>query len=174
MQDAWRAYLELALGVTEASRKRAERVARDLLGRGEATAAQLQTAAEQLVVASRANREGLARLVRYEVERALNAVGLVTADELAGLTARLRDLERRVDERVGVVPAGPASGPTVQAGAVARKPAAKKPAKKQAAKKPAGKQAAPKQAAKKPAGKKAAPKKATGQSTHPGAGSGTG
>jgi polyhydroxyalkanoate synthesis regulator phasin len=121
MQDAWRAYLELALGVTEASRQRAEKVARDLLGRGEATAAQLQGAAEQLVAASRANRAGLVRLVRFEVERALNAVGLVTADEVAGLSARLRDLERRLDERVDVpaVPVEAAGGPAVHPGASA-------------------------------------------------------
>ena len=42
MQDAWRAYLEMALGLTEAPRKKAQKAAGDLVNRGGATAAQLQ------------------------------------------------------------------------------------------------------------------------------------
>jgi polyhydroxyalkanoate synthesis regulator phasin len=175
MQDAWRAYLELALGVTEASRKRAEKVARDLLGRGEATAAQLQGAAEQLVAASRANRAGLVRLVRFEVERALNAVGLVTADEVAELSARLRDLERRLDERgdVPAVPVEAAGGPAVHPGASAAgstsdrstaKPAATPVTKKAVAKKAVATKQPPGDAtAKKPAARKATAQEATAQ-----------
>jgi hypothetical protein len=55
MQDAWRAYLELALGLTEASKKRAQTAARKLVGSSGATAAQLQTMAEELVSTGLAN-----------------------------------------------------------------------------------------------------------------------
>ena len=39
MQDAWRAYLEMALGLTEAPRKKAQKAVGDLVDRGGATAA---------------------------------------------------------------------------------------------------------------------------------------
>lgn len=94
MQDAWRAYLELAMGVTESSRKRAQTVARKLVGQGGATAAQLQALAEELRSTGLANREAMTKLVRFEVERALGAVGLATADEVASLNERVAELER--------------------------------------------------------------------------------
>ncbi|MDG4838231.1 hypothetical protein O7631_17065 [Micromonospora sp. WMMD967] len=98
MQDAWRAYLELAMGLTEAPRKKAQDVARRLVGSGGATAAQLQALGEELVTTGAANREALTKLVRFEVDRALGAVGLATADEVAELTRRVRDLERQLRE----------------------------------------------------------------------------
>lgn len=118
MQDAWRAYLELVLGLSEASRQKAQQVVRDLVGRGGATAGQIQTAASELLSTSRANRETMVRLVRYEVDRALGAVGLATAEEVATLTARVDELERRLRD----APAEPAAAPA--------KPPAKKVAKK--------------------------------------------
>ncbi|MEU9510571.1 hypothetical protein AB0D32_30305 [Micromonospora sp. NPDC048170] len=96
MQDAWRAYLELAMGLTEAPRKKAQDAVRRLVGSGGATAVQLQTLAEELVSTGAANREALTKLVRFEVDRALGAVGLATADEVAELTRRVRELERQL------------------------------------------------------------------------------
>jgi polyhydroxyalkanoate synthesis regulator phasin len=126
MQDAWRAYLELAFGLTEASRKKAREVARELLGRGEATAAQVQSFVDDLLSTSRTNRDGLVRLVRYEVDRAFGAVGVATSDEVAELTARLRELERRLTEPGPVAATAPSgTGP-------ARKPMAKKAVPKKA------------------------------------------
>src|SRR5256714_1513850 len=93
MQDAWRAYRDLALGLTETSRKKATKVARKLAGRGNATAEQLQSMAEELVSTSLANREALSRLVRFELERALGKVGLATAEQVDALTSRLQGLE---------------------------------------------------------------------------------
>jgi polyhydroxyalkanoate synthesis regulator phasin len=166
MQDAWRAYLELALGVTETSRRKAEKVARDLIGKGGATAAQVQDFVEDLVSASRTNREGLVKLVRYEVDRALGAVGLATADEVAELTDRVRKLEREFHTAGRAAAAATASSagpettgppttparPTVGAAAGAGAKAAKTPAKK-AAKVPA------KKAVRQPAPKKTTAKK---------------
>jgi polyhydroxyalkanoate synthesis regulator phasin len=134
-QEAWRAYLELALGVTEASRKKAQKVAKRLAGKGGATAQQLQSLADNLVSTSLANREALTKLVRFEVDRALGAVGLATADEVAELQRRVQELERQVGA------AGPAArAAAAQAAAAAPAPAAARasagaPAKKAVAKK---------------------------------------
>ncbi|WP_410814797.1 phasin family protein [Micromonospora sp. 067-2] len=115
MQDAWRAYLELAMGLTEAPRKKAQDVARRLVGSGGATAAQLQALGEELVTTGAANREALTKLVRFEVDRALGAVGLATSDEVAELTRRVHDLERQLREARAAEPASaPSAGPTAQ------------------------------------------------------------
>ena len=152
MQDAWRAYLQLALGLTEASRKKAEQVARDLIGRGGATASQMQGMAEELVSTSRANREALAKLVRYEVDRTLGAVGLASADEVGELTERVRRLEHALRE---------ASARAEIAATAAKRAAEEAPAKEAPAKKAPAKKAPAKKAAKQAAGppaKKAAKK----------------
>jgi polyhydroxyalkanoate synthesis regulator phasin len=144
MQDAWRAYLELAYGLTEASRKKAREVARDLLGRGEATAGQVQAFVDDLVSTSRSNREGLVRLVRYEVDRALGAVGLATVDQVADLTARMQDLERRLTAETGPAAAGTGATAAAATATAAKPPVAKKAVvKKAVAKKAVAKKAVP-------------------------------
>lgn len=167
MQDAWRAYLELALGLTEASRRKAEQVARDLLKKGGATASQMQSVVEELVSTSRANREELAKLVRYEVDRALGAVGLATAEDIAQLTSRVRQLERRLAEQPAVAVPPPSTDEDAgQSGAPSAADQAAQPAAAEsaAAARPAKKVA--KKAVKKTTVKKAvkrAPTKATKQ-----------
>jgi polyhydroxyalkanoate synthesis regulator phasin len=166
MQDAWRAYLELAMGLTEASRRKAEQVARDLLGKGGATAGQLQSAAEELLAASRANRENLTKLVRYELDRALGRVGLASSDEVSDLTERVQKLERELRETTeraaaaeaaaGAVPARPvaAAGAKAPAKTTAKKATAKKTtAKKVPAEPAAAAKTTKKTVAKKPARK---------------------
>ncbi|MDG4766393.1 hypothetical protein O7632_20135 [Solwaraspora sp. WMMD406] len=98
MRDAWRTYLELALGLTEASRKKVEQSARSLVGKGGATAAQLQAMVDDVLSAGTANRDALTRLVRVEVDRALGAVGLAKAEEVAALNDRLRRLEQDLEQ----------------------------------------------------------------------------
>ncbi|PSK61649.1 hypothetical protein B0E53_06448 [Micromonospora sp. MH33] len=113
MQDAWRAYLELAMGLTEAPRKKAQDAVKRVVGQGGATAAQLQSLAEELVSTGLANREALTKLVRFEVDRALGAVGLATGDEVAELTRRVHDLERQLREAKATgtpVTAAPSAG----------------------------------------------------------------
>jgi polyhydroxyalkanoate synthesis regulator phasin len=167
MQEAWRAYLDLALGFTEASRKRATKVARKLVGRGGATADQLQSMAEDLVSTSMANRESLIRLVRFELDRALGRVGLATAEEVSQLTKRVRELEEEL--RVahgGAAPAVPAAFDDELAAATASAAAPAKVVRKAVAKKavvgaPATTAAPAKAAPAKAAPAKAAPVKAT-------------
>ncbi|MEV6348493.1 hypothetical protein [Actinoplanes sp. NPDC051851] len=138
MPDAWRAYLDLALGLTEAPRKRAQKVAGDLLTRGGATAVQVQGLVEDLLSAGGANREALTSIVRYEVDRALGRVGLATAEEVAELTGRVHDLERRLREaqaRVSSPEPGTHSAPEAPATAssTVRKAAVKKAVAKKTA-----------------------------------------
>jgi polyhydroxyalkanoate synthesis regulator phasin len=159
MQDAWRAYLELALGLTEASRKKARKVAKELFGKGGATAAQLQNAAAELVSTSQANRETLARLVRYEVERALGALGLATSEEVSDLTGRVQELERKL--RDGTAATGDAA-PAAPARAASKTTVPKTTAKKTVAKKAVAKKTVAKKAvAKKSPARKAPARKAT-------------
>ncbi|MEV1329671.1 hypothetical protein AB0J20_08860 [Micromonospora costi] len=120
MQDAWRAYLELAMGLTEAPRKKAQDVVRRLVGSGGATASQLQALGEELVSTGMANRDALTKLVRFEVDRALGAVGLATAEEVADLTRRVHELERQLREARAAGTAGTGTAP----GATTRQPSA--------------------------------------------------
>ena len=127
MPDAWRAYLEMALGLTETPRKRAQKAVGDLVNRGGATAAQLQGLVEDLLSAGMANREALTNIVRYEVDKALGAVGLATAEEVDELTTRVRDLEKEL-KAARATPA-PVDG-VPGGGAVKAAPAKKTVAKK--------------------------------------------
>lgn len=147
MQDAWRAYLELAMGVTESSRKRAQSVARKLVGQGGATAAQLQALAEELRSTGLANREAMTKLVRFEVDRALGVVGLATQEEVAGLNERVAELERelRATKAAAAGPSAPAPGDTAP-GPDAAETVAKAVAKKAVAKKTPAKRAVAEQA----------------------------
>ncbi len=175
MRDALKNYLALANGLTEVTRQRAEAAARALVAQGEAAAEQVSTLAEDLLAASRANRETVSNLVRTEVDKALSRVGLVTADEVARLQRRLQAVEstvrgvgattsafattaarkatsksagrRAAPFRVG---SGGAAQTSSAATTTVTKPAVKKPAvKKPAVKKPAVKKPAVKKPAKK-------------------------
>ncbi|MFI7026904.1 phasin family protein [Micromonospora sp. NPDC049900] len=167
MQDAWRAYLELAMGLTEAPRKKAQDAVRRLAGSTGATAAQLQTLAEELRSTGAENREALTKLVRFEVERALGAVGLATADEVEELERRVRELERRLRTmtdtavRSGGSEGGSPADVAAEAAetAAAAPPPGPGPAKKAVAKKAVAKKAgAPPPAADQPVAKKAVAK----------------
>ena len=112
-QDAFRGYLDLALGLTEASRKQATKAVRRALGKGGATAEQLQGLADELLKTSTANREAIVALVRTELDRALARVGLAKAEEVADLQARVRELEAelRAARGTGLVDTAPVAAP---------------------------------------------------------------
>lgn len=61
-----------------------------------AYAGRVQEVAEDLLATGRHNRDSLAAIVGLEVDRALERVGLATADEVRQLTDRVRDLEATV------------------------------------------------------------------------------
>src|SRR5215475_7787610 len=111
MQEAMRTYLELAMGLSETSRKRVRKVVKDVVkeavGRSGATAEQVKALTDDLLATNSANREALAKLVRFEVDRALGMVGLATAEEVGELTQQVRDLKEQLREAQAT--AGPAT-----------------------------------------------------------------
>jgi polyhydroxyalkanoate synthesis regulator phasin len=137
MQDALRTYLELAMGLTDVSRKKVRKVVKDAVGKGNATADQVRTMTTELVATNSANREALTKLVKFEVDRALGVVGLATAEEVAQLTTRVRDLERALRE----AEMRAATSPSPATSAPARKTARKAAPQKTAAQKTVAKKA---------------------------------
>ena len=158
MRDALRGYLAMANGLTEVPRRRAAAAAKALLAQGEATAEQVSQLTDELMATSRSNREALSNLIRYEVDRTLDQMGLVTADKLRALTARVATLEAQArsggDVKIAPKPSGQAA---MHAEPAASTATAKKVAKKAPAKKAPAKRAAKKAAAKKAPATKAAP-----------------
>ena len=134
-KDAWHAYVELALGLTDTSRKKAMKIVQQVAGKGGATADQLQ----DLVNQGMANREAMTRMIRVELDRALGRVGLATMDEVDELSRRVRELETELRIAQTASPSAPRS--TAQTAPTA--PAAKKTvAKKTVAKKTVAKKTA--------------------------------
>jgi polyhydroxyalkanoate synthesis regulator phasin len=163
-QEAWRAYLELAIGATDATRKKATKTVKQLVGKGALSGEQLQTMAEDLLRTSSASREAMTNLVRYELEKALGRIGLATADEVNVLSAKVRDLEAKLREATAMPPGAIEShdGPPVGAEVVAKRTAAKKTLTKKAVAQKAVPQTAvaQKAVAKKAVAKKTVAKKA--------------
>ena len=91
MKDAITGYLALATGLTEVTKQRATGAVKALVAQGEATAGPVQALADDLVAQS--NREAVVALVRYEVDKALGRVGLVSKEEVDGLKTRIKTLE---------------------------------------------------------------------------------
>jgi polyhydroxyalkanoate synthesis regulator phasin len=167
MQEAVRTYLELALGLTEASRKRAKKVVDDVVGRGGATVEQARALTGDLLAMNTANRKALAKIVRLEVDRTLAKVGLATAEEVNELTARVRDLERQLrlaEMSAADTPTAPTPADTAPAGRAAAAAASRRPTLPEAG---ATKPPARKAAAKKAVAKKAPAAKATTRKAQP-------
>ena len=131
MKDAIKGYLELATGITEVTRQRARTAAKALVAQGEATAGQVQALTDDLVTQSKANREAVVALVRFEVDKALGRVGLVGKDEVDALKARIKVLEGELRKT--------RSGSTATKAPATKAAAKKAPAKKAAKKAPAKK-----------------------------------
>lgn len=138
MKEAIKGYLALATGLTEVTKQRATSAAKALVAQGEATAGQVQALADDLVAQSKSNREAVVSLVRYEVDKALGRVGLVSKDEVEALQARIKSLESQLRDGAKSPAPAAASAPAKKA-AAASAPAKKAPAKKAPAKKAATK-----------------------------------
>jgi polyhydroxyalkanoate synthesis regulator phasin len=160
VRDALKSYLALASGLTDVTRQRATAAAKALVAQGEATAEQVQTLAEDLLQQSKSNREAMAALVKYEVDRTLARVGVSSSSDLPDLNdlaKRVRALETQLRAKLPGALSGGAKAPAKKAPA---KKAAAKQAPAKAAKAPAKKAPAKKSPAKKAAAKKAPAKKA--------------
>lgn len=171
VMDALRGYVQLANGLTEVTKHRAQQAAKALLQQTGADAltsgltTKVSDLADEIVATSKSNRQLLQAIVANEVEGAVARLGFVRSEEVAALTRRVDGLERELAEAQDAVVAATAAAPAPASAAAApaakkAAPAKKAPAKKAAAKKAPAKKAAGKKAVAKKAAKKAPAKKA--------------
>ena len=141
--DALRGYVQLASGLTEVTKQKAQAAAKALLQQtgADALTSRASELADEIVATSKSNRQLLQAIVANEVEGAVARLGFVRSEEVAALTRRVKALETELaeahaaaSERAAVEKSAPGAGNDAPA-----KAAAKKPAKKAAAKKTAKK-----------------------------------
>ncbi|TWD74692.1 poly(hydroxyalkanoate) granule associated protein phasin [Kribbella amoyensis] len=135
VMDALRGYVQLASGLTEVTRQRAQQAAKALLQQtgADTLTTKVSDLADEIVATSKSNRQLLQAIVANEVEGAVARLGFVRSEEVAALTRRISLLEARLAEVEDEV-----EEPVVRP---AKKAAAKKVAKKAPAKKTAAKKA---------------------------------
>jgi polyhydroxyalkanoate synthesis regulator phasin len=175
VMDALRGYVQLANGLTEVTRQRAQQAAKALLQQTGADAitsgltTRVTDLADEIVATSKSNRQLLQAIVANEVEGAVVRLGFVRAEEVAALTRRVEGLEHELadaNEAVAAATATAASSAAPTSAAPAAPEAAPviaEPAKKAAKSTPAKKSG--QKAAAKPALKKPAVQKTTAKTT---------
>ena len=75
--EQWKQYWQAGMEATEVTRKRAEKLVRDLVKSGEVQAQEAGTRVEELLERSRKSTEDFAERVRVEVQKQMEALGLV-------------------------------------------------------------------------------------------------
>ncbi|MFJ4986222.1 histone [Streptomyces sp. NPDC088732] len=127
MRDALRTCLQIAGGLTEATRRRAVGAARELLDQagidveevqrsiGRRIPAEVQTLADELMRAGRANRDLLVGLIREEIDKAMTRVSRL-ADDVTRVGVVLEALERRIRNLEGDARPEPAADASDAAG----------------------------------------------------------
>ncbi|WP_427890386.1 phasin family protein [Kribbella sp. GL6] len=168
VMDALRGYVQLANGLTEVTKQKAQSAAKALLQQtgADSLTTRVSDLADEIVATSKSNRQLLQAIVANEVEGAVARLGFVRSEEVAALTRRVKALETELaDAHAAAAERAAAPAPVVEevveatvvedAPAPVKKVAAKKaaPAKKAAAKKAPAKKAAKKAPAKKTAKK---------------------
>jgi polyhydroxyalkanoate synthesis regulator phasin len=100
VMDALRGYVQLASGLTEVSRQRAQQAAKQLLqqtGADSLTAglsARVSELADEIIATSKSNRALLQAIITNEVEGVVARLGFVRAEEVAALRRRVDKLEQ--------------------------------------------------------------------------------
>jgi polyhydroxyalkanoate synthesis regulator phasin len=144
--EAVQNYAHVVVGLTKLTRTKATEAAKSLLSQAGLDDVAAQTGervtklAEELLTASRANRNVLEKLVRAEVDRAASRLGFVRMQDLEELRAEVADLRSRVSTGADH------GGPRVRVSPASDPPRTTAPARKAAAKKSAAKKAAAKKA----------------------------
>jgi polyhydroxyalkanoate synthesis regulator phasin len=138
--DALRGYVQLANGLTEVTRQRAQQAAKALVQQTGADALtsgltnRVTDLADEIVATSKSNRQLLQAIVANEVEGAVARLGFVRSEEVAALTRRVEGLERELADANEAVAAATAATPNGAASAAEAAPVISEPAKKTAAK----------------------------------------
>ncbi|MDP1794730.1 MAG: hypothetical protein Q8K63_11415 [Acidimicrobiales bacterium] len=86
--DSLKQYLDAGLEFTELTRKRAEKIVKDLVKAGEVQREHTQQRVDELVERSRQASAAFAEAVRTEVTRQLTELGLIDAPQKAASTAK--------------------------------------------------------------------------------------
>jgi polyhydroxyalkanoate synthesis regulator phasin len=144
VMDALRGYVQLANGLTEVTRQRAQQAAKALLQQSgaESLTTRVSDLADEIVATSKSNRQLLQAIVANEVEGAVARLGFARVEEVAALSRRIETLKREVAELQAAATdlsapaaAAPAKTAAAKESAPAKTSAAKKAAKKAPAKK---------------------------------------
>ena len=162
--DAFQSYINMVTGVTKTTQEKASATARALLKQAglEDVAAEaserVAKLTEEIINASRTNRELMEHYVTAEVDKAAARLGFARADEVQALRDEVASLSAQLDE----ARANEARMYEARAAAAKAAPAKKAPAKRTSAKKAPTKKAPTKKApAKKAAATMTSTKKAT-------------
>ena len=143
MAEAFHAYINMVTGVTKSTQAKAAATARALLKQAgledvaTETSERVAKLAEEIMNASRTNRELLQHFVTSEVDKAAARLGFARADEVqalrdevAGLRAQLNQAMTRTAKKAPAKKAAAATKPTNKA---TTRPPGRKPPRKTAA-----------------------------------------
>lgn len=145
--EAVQNYVDLVFGLTKVTRTKAAGAAKLLLAQAglEDVAAdageRVTKLADELMAASRANRNLLEKLIQAEIDKAATRLGFARAQDLDELRSDIADLRSMVST------SAEDSGPAVRVSPASEPPPTTAPARKAAAKKSAAKRAAAKKVA---------------------------
>ncbi|MGW7684471.1 phasin family protein [Kribbella sp. NPDC054772] len=157
VMDALRGYVQLANGLTEVTKQKAQAAAKALLQQtgADQLTTKVSDLADEIVATSKSNRQLLQAIVANEVEGAVARLGFARSEEVAALTRRVRTLETELADAHLAAPVAAASAADEVVEAPAVKAPAKKTARKATTKKVAKKSPVKKAARKAPAKKTA-------------------
>jgi polyhydroxyalkanoate synthesis regulator phasin len=149
MTDAFQAYINMVTGVTKTTQARAAATARAVLKQtgleDAATEAseRVTKLAEEIMNASRTNRELLQHFVTTEVDKAAVRLGFARTEDLEALRDEIASLRRQVSEATARAGRAAATQKTAQKASTQKAAATKKSATaKSAGRKPARKKSA--------------------------------
>src|SRR5690242_17576093 len=100
VMDALRGYVQLANGLTEVTKQKAQSAAKALLQQtgADSLTTRVSDLADEIVATSKSNRQLLQAIVANEVEGAVARLGFVRSEEVAALTRRVKALETELAE----------------------------------------------------------------------------
>jgi len=90
----WRQFLEAGMQFTAVTRTEAQRRARQLVREGQLAQGRMQAFIDELVRTSRQRADDLVEIVRTEIQRQVEALGIATKRDLERLEARIRKAEK--------------------------------------------------------------------------------
>jgi polyhydroxyalkanoate synthesis regulator phasin len=96
VNDGWQRYLDMASGLTRTTMDTTERVLAGFVRQGEVAAEHAERLLDEIVARSVDGSGALARLVRSEVEQAVERAGYVRAEEVEELRREIDVLRARL------------------------------------------------------------------------------